>query len=211
MDGQVEVLKRLKKEYGGFETALDYKTPLQLLVATILSAQCTDARVNIVTKSLFKRYKSAKDFANARQSALEKDVKSTGFYRNKAKNIRLACRMIVEDYDGKVPDSMAELVRLPGVARKTANIVLNHAFNKVEGIAVDTHAKRLSYRMGWTENTSPEKIEQDLMNSIPKRWWKHANSLLVMHGRQACNARKPKCSQCVVEDLCPKNGVERKG
>ena len=190
------------------KTALKHRTPLEMLVATILSAQCTDARVNIVTGELFKRYRSAEEYANADLRELEGYVKSTGFYRNKARNIKAAARMIVDEYGGGVPDSMGELLRLPGVARKTANIVLSNAFNKVEGIAVDTHVRRLSYRMGLTAEEDPVKIEQDLMGTYPRSRWGDINRVFVEHGRRVCAARKPLCRSCVVERLCPKAGVD---
>ncbi len=186
------------------KTALEYSNPLEILVATILSAQCTDARVNTVTKELFKKYKKAKDYANCKTKELEKDVKSTGFYRNKAKNIQNAARMILADYDGKVPDSMEELVKLPGVARKTANIVLFIAFDKIEGIAVDTHVRRLSKRMNLSKNNDPVKIEEDLMKTYDKSKWGVINKVFIEHGRNTCTARHAKCSECPIDNLCPK-------
>jgi len=193
----------LKKEYPNATTALSYSNVFELLVATILSAQCTDKRVNMVTKELFKKYKKISDYASADIRALEQDIRSTGFYRNKAKNIQGSARMVLSDFNGKVPDTMDALMLLPGVARKTANIVLTHGFGKVEGIAVDTHVKRLSKRLGLTENTDPVKIEQDLMQIIPKADWGLVSDLLILHGRSVCIASKPKCEVCVLNKFCP--------
>jgi len=198
-----KIISALKKEYPGFTTALLHKNPLQLLVATILSAQCTDARVNIVTKTLFKKYKTAPDYANANLREFEQEIRSTGFYRNKAKNIIGAAKMIIDKFGGKVPDSMEELIQLPGVARKTANIVLSHGYGKIEGIAVDTHVRRVSFRLGLTKNEDPVKIEQDLMAITPKKEWPHLSDLLIAHGRAICAAGKPKCPDCVLGPLCP--------
>ncbi len=193
----------LDKEYPGVTTALEHKDALQLLVSTILSAQCTDERVNKVTKALFKRYRTVKDYAGAKQAEFEKEIRSTGFYKNKAKNIIGAAKMIGNEYAGKVPAKMEELVKLPGVARKTANIVLFHSFGKNEGIAVDTHVRRVSGRMGLTENTDPVKIEQDLMLLFDRKKWGNVSNLLIAHGRKTCDARKPLCAECVVRKLCP--------
>jgi len=206
IDDRVRVLKiieLLEKEYPKAKTALHYTNPLEILVATILSAQCTDKRVNIVTKSLFKKYKTAEDYANTDLGELEEDVRSTGFYRNKAKNIKRSSRMLVEKYDSQVPRTMNELLELPGVARKTANIVLSNAYGVIEGIAVDTHVRRLSKRLGLTENKNPNKIEADLMLIVPKSHWKRITDLLIFHGRNVCMARKPKCSLCVLNKVCP--------
>lgn len=206
IDDRVRVLKiieLLEKEYPKAKTALHYTSPLEILVATILSAQCTDKRVNVVTKSLFKKYKTAEDYANADLAALEEDVRSTGFYRNKAKNIKRSGRMLVEKFDSQVPRTMNELLELPGVARKTANIVLSNAYGVIEGIAVDTHVRRLSKRLGLTENKNPNKIEADLMKIVPKSRWKIITDLLIFHGRNVCMARKPKCSLCSLNKLCP--------
>ncbi|MFH1403361.1 MAG: endonuclease III [Candidatus Altiarchaeota archaeon] len=189
------------------KTSLKYRTPLEMLVSTILSAQCTDARVNIVTKKLFKKYRRPEDYANARLTDLEADIRSTGFYRNKARNIRNSARKIIEEYGGNVPDSMGDLLKLPGVARKTANIVLYNSFGKVEGIAVDTHVRRISYRMGLTGSKDPVRIEQDLMKTYPKSMWGQVNRILVEHGRQTCTARKAKCTECPIDALCPKKDV----
>ncbi len=198
-----KIYSLLKKKYPKATTALTHSDPLQLLVATILSAQCTDERVNVVTKSLFKKYKKARDFAKAEQSIFEKEIRSTGFYKNKAKNIIAASRMITDKYKGKVPDTMEGLIDLPGVARKTANIVLFHGYGKNEGIAVDTHVRRLSGRLGLTKNDDPVKIEQDLMKLFPKKEWGNISNVLIFHGRNLCQARKPLCPSCPVNKLCP--------
>jgi endonuclease-3 len=200
-------LKLLKKEYPEIRTALSYKDPLQLLVATILSAQCTDERVNKVTVEIFKKYRTAQDFANADFRVFEQEIRSTGFYRNKAKNIIRASSMIVEEFGGKVPESMEELIRLPGVARKTANIVLSNAYGKNVGIAVDTHVKRLSKLLGMTENTDPDKIEQDLIKITPKAEWSNLSHLLIFHGRAVCIARRPRHEACVLNWFCPSAGL----
>ena len=201
---EMEILKRLKKEYPDVRgTALNYSNPLELLVATILSAQTTDERVNIVTASLFKKYKEAEDYANASLEELQNDIKSINFYRNKAKYIKEACKIIVEKYGGKVPDSMEELVKLPGVSRKTANVVLSNAFRKDEGIVVDTHVMRLSKRLGLSNERDRDKIEQDLMKKYPKDSWFDIANLLITHGRRVCKARNPDCNNCVLKDICP--------
>tara|TARA_Y100000310_G_C20691197_1_gene822350 strand:- start:341 stop:982 length:642 start_codon:yes stop_codon:yes gene_type:complete len=204
-----KIISILKKEYPGKKSVLKFKTPLQMLVSTILSAQCTDVRVNIVTKDLFKKYKTAKDYASANLKELERIIKSTGFYRNKAKNIKNSCKMIVTDFGGRVPNKMEDLIKLPGVARKTANIVLSMSYNKSEGIAVDTHVKRVSYRLGLTNHTDPNKIEKDLMEIIPKSSWLYFNYIVVDHGRTLCKALTPICSKCPLNKLCPKNGVKK--
>jgi len=206
IDDRVRVLKiieLLEKEYPKAKTALHYTSPLEILVATILSAQCTDKRVNVVTKSIFKKYKTAEDYANADLAELEEDIRSTGFYKNKARNIKRSGRMLVEKYDSQVPRTMNELLELPGVARKTANIVLSNAYGVIEGIAVDTHVRRLSKRLGLTENKNPDKIEKDLMLIVPKSHWKRITDLLIFHGRNVCTARKPKCNLCGLNKLCP--------
>jgi endonuclease-3 len=187
-----------------------HRTPLQLLVATILSAQCTDARVNIVTPDLFKRYKSADDFANADIGELEALVRSTGFYHNKAKNIKAACRIIVEKHKGKVPATMEGMLELPGVARKTANIVLGNSYGVIEGVPVDTHAIRISHLLGWTREKQQEKIERDLMALLPRADWLRISDLFVHHGRAVCIARRPRCDVCPVRTLCPKVGLKNK-
>ena len=202
-----QIIGILRKAYPDSRTALRYGTPLQLLISTILSAQCTDERVNQITSSLYNRYRTASDFARARQSVLEREIHSAGFYRNKAKNIIGACKKIAGEYGGKVPDSMKELIRLPGVARKTANVVLSSAFKKAEGIAVDTHVRRLSWRLGLSRNTEPNKIEQDLMKVVPGKDWLDFNYLFVNHGRRVCRARKPLCDECVLRRLCNRANV----
>lgn len=198
-----EIIRILKKEYPESRTALYFRTPLQILVATILSAQCTDVKVNEITPGLFEKYPDAEAFARAEQRELEQEIRPTGFFRNKAKNIVGASKMIVEDFDGQVPETMEDLLRLPGVARKTANIVLSSAFKKTEGIAVDTHVKRLSGRLGLSQERDPDRIERDLMRIVPKSEWLHFNYMLVNHGRQVCQAKKPACPECKIQPLCP--------
>jgi len=198
-----EIIKILGKTYPSSRTALEFKTPLQILVATILSAQCTDEMVNQITPPLFQKYKSASDFARARKEELEEEIKSTGFFRNKANSIINTSKKICQDFKGEVPDSMEKLITLPGVARKTANIVLSSAFKKVEGIAVDTHVKRLSARLGLSREKNPDKIERDLISIVPKKDWLGFNYMLVNHGRSICQARQPLCSSCVISHLCP--------
>jgi len=199
----LNIIELLEKNYPNAKIALKYINPLEILVATILSAQCTDKQVNIVTKSLFTKYKTARDYANADLTELEGEVRSTGFYRNKAKNIKNTGRLLVEKYGSKVPNTMETLVELPGVARKTANIVLATAYEIIEGIAVDTHVRRLSKRLGLTENTNPNKIEVDLMDIVPKSQWKRITNLLIFHGRNVCTAKKPKCNKCMLNKICP--------
>jgi endonuclease-3 len=198
-----ETIARLKSEYPGAKTALDWKNPLELLVATILSAQTTDVRVNAVTPTLFARYPTAADYAAADPTELEEDIRPTGFFRNKAKSLRGMARALVDDHGGEVPRTMEDLVALPGVGRKTANVVLGNAFSIDEGVVVDTHVRRLSNRLGFTTHNDPEKIERDLMQTVPKRDWTVFSHLLILHGRSVCKARKPACSDCVVNDLCP--------
>ncbi len=198
-----KILFLLKKKYPKAKTALAFGNPLELLVSTILSAQCTDVRVNIMTRELFKKYKSADDYASADVKKFEQQIHSTGFFRSKAKNIIASAKIISEKYGGKVPDTMEKTVALPGVARKTANIVLSGAYRKLEGIAVDTHVKRVSFRLGLTKNKDPAKIEQDLMKIIPKKdWWVFSN-IIIFHGRETCDARRPFCSKCVLNKHCP--------
>jgi endonuclease-3 len=203
MDKVDEIIALLKKEYPDVKIALDFSNPLELLIATILSAQSTDKQINKVTKTLFEKYRTPQDYVNTPQEELEKDIYSTGFYRNKAKNIKKLCVILVENFNSKVPDTMEDLITLPGVARKTANIVLSGAFGKIEGMAVDTHVKRVSFRLGLTANTDPEKIEKDLMKIIPENDWDIFALLLIQHGRQVCEAKKPKCGICVLNKLCP--------
>jgi endonuclease-3 len=192
----------LKKTYPQAKCALEHTNPLELLIATILSAQCTDVRVNIVTKTLFKKYKSAKDWANAPLEQIEQDIKSTGFYRNKAFNIKNACQKIISDYSRKVPDTMDELLKLNGVGRKTANVVLGNAFG-VPGVLCDTHVIRLSRRLELSANLDPVKLEFDLMEIVPKKNWTLFSHLIVFHGRNVCQARKPKCDICQIAKYCP--------
>jgi endonuclease III len=199
----IEILSRLHEHYGDATCSLDFETTVQLLVATILSAQCTDERVNIVTPKLFARFPDALSLANADITELEELVRSTGFYRNKAKNIQGACRRIVNVYDGRVPDTMADLLTLPGVARKTANVTLAHGYGILEGVTVDTHVKRVTYLWGLTKNTEPLKIEQELMKLIPRPDWENYSIMTIYHGRAVCNARKPQCENCQFADICP--------
>ncbi len=198
-----EIVALLRKAYPENRTALRHEDPLQLLVATILSAQCTDERVNTITPALFKRYPTAAHFARAKRAGLEREIRSTGFFRNKAGNIIGAAKRIVAEHGGRVPDTMEGLVALPGVARKTANIVLSSAYGKAEGIAVDTHVRRLSRRLGLSAEDDPVKIERDLMAIVPKADWLDLNHLLVNHGRAVCRARKPDCPACPLRRLCP--------
>jgi endonuclease-3 len=199
----LDILRRLKTAYPDAHCELNYSTSLQLLVATILSAQCTDKRVNQVTQTLFQKYRSARDFAQAPPGALEDDIKSTGFYRNKAKSIRGACRALVEKYGGEVPRDMDQLVALDGVGRKTANVILGNAFGLARGIVVDTHVARLAGRLGLSRNTAPEKIEADLQKLVPLEDWTLASHLLIWHGRRRCGARRPDCAGCEIKGLCP--------
>ncbi len=203
-----EILKRLRKVYAGTpQTALRFSTPFELLAATILSAQTTDAQVNKVTGSLFAKYRSLDDFANTTPEKLAKDVASVNFYKNKAKNINNAAKMIMKDFNGTVPETMEKLISLPGVARKTANIVLSSAFGINEGIAVDTHVKRLAFRLGLTKHEDPVKIEIDLMESTPQKDWGDLSHLLIFHGRAVCYARKPNHALCVLHDVCPSRNI----
>lgn len=203
----LEILVRLKRLYPDARCSLNYQTPVQLLVATILSAQCTDERVNQVTPALFARYPNAAALAGADLADLEALVRSTGFYRNKAKNIQGACRKIVADFNGQVPKRMELLLTLPGVARKTANVVLAHAFAINAGVTVDTHVKRLSQRLGLTKHTDPVRIERDLMKLLPQSDWENWSIRLIYHGRAICTARNPKCDRCPLADICPSAGT----
>ncbi len=198
-----EILSILKQLYPTATCSLHYDTPLQLLVATILSAQCTDERVNKVTPALFERFPDAPSFAIAPREEIETLIRSTGFYRNKAKNIQNACLKIVNDFGGNVPQTMAELLTLAGVARKTANVVLAHAFGIIEGVTVDTHVKRLSNRLGLTKSANPIQIEKDLMKLLPQPEWENFSISIIYHGRAICNARKPNCAECALSHLCP--------
>jgi endonuclease-3 len=199
----LNIIDGLKKTYPEAHCELNFANALQLLVATILSAQCTDKRVNIVTQTLFQKYRTARDFAEAPEGELEAEIKSTGFYRNKAKNIRLACRALVEEHGGEVPRDMEQLVQLPGVGRKTANVVLGNAFGLAHGIVVDTHVARLSARLGFTTQTDPEKIEAELQRLVPVADWTLVSHLLIWHGRRRCSARSPQCPDCEIKSLCP--------
>jgi endonuclease-3 len=199
----LRIIDALEKEFPSAKIALNYTNPLELLVATILSAQCTDERVNIVTRSLFKKYRKAEDYANADLAELEGEIKSTGFFRNKARNIKNAGEMLVQRFDSQVPRTMEEILELPGVARKTANIVLQNAYGVVDGIAVDTHVRRVAARLGLTANEDPDKIEQDLMAIVPRDKWMRITDLLIFLGRRVCTAKKPKCETCVLNKICP--------
>jgi endonuclease-3 len=207
MDNQtraIKTLKRLEKEYPDVSgTELSHKNPLELLVATILSAQATDVQINKITKELFKKYKTAEDYAKVPREELENDIRSSGFYRRKADSIQSMAQTLVDDYMGKVPDNMKDLLKLKGVARKTANIVLSGAFNKIEGIAVDTHVDRLSKRLGLSKQKNRNKLEENLMQLFPQKKWWAVNYLLITHGRQVCHAKKPKCENCTLNDICP--------
>ncbi|HEX9127958.1 MAG TPA: endonuclease III [Gemmatimonadaceae bacterium] len=203
----LEVFSRLKREYPNARTELDYETPLQLAIATILSAQCTDKRVNMVTPLLFRTFPTAASLADAPPEKLEEIIKSTGFFRNKTKSLIGLGKALVERHNGEIPDSMVELVRLPGIGRKTANVILGNAFKKNEGIVVDTHVARLSHRLGLTRETDPIKIEQDLMPLFPREDWALLSHLLIFHGRRVCEARRPKCEICVLNAICPSSTV----
>jgi endonuclease-3 len=197
------IIRDLSAAYPDAHVALDFTTPLECLVATILSAQCTDEKVNEVTATLFKKYRSAEDYLRVPEDELKADIKPTGFFNQKATSIRAACDRIVSEYGGKVPDTMEDLITLRGVARKTANIVLGNAYGKVEGIAVDTHVRRLANRFGFSKESDPDKIEQDLMRLVPRERWFDFTYVLIDHGRAICHAKKPLCTECPVEPLCP--------
>ena len=201
-----KIISGLRKSYPAAHCELDHTNPLELLIATILSAQCTDKRVNLVTGGLFKKYRTAADYANVNPAELEQDIKTTGFYRNKARNIQAACRKLVERHGGNVPRSMDELTNLDGVGRKTANVVLGNAFAINEGIVVDTHVARLAQRLGLSRQRDPEKIEQDLMKLVPRNLWTLFSHWLIWHGRRRCAARNPDCPNCEVKNLCPSAG-----
>jgi endonuclease III len=198
-----KIIELLEKQYPNTKTALNYSNPLEILVATMLSAQTTDERVNIVTQTLFKKYHTPEDYAKVDIEELEQDIRSTGFYHNKARNLQNAAKLLIQKYNSQVPKTMDELVELPGVARKTANIVLYNAYGETVGIAVDTHVHRLSQRLGLTGNEDQNKIEQDLMQITPKEKWMKITDLLIFHGRQVCFARKPNCQGCVLNKICP--------
>jgi endonuclease-3 len=203
----LEICDGLARTYPDAHCELDYTNPLELLVATILSAQCTDKRVNIVTKELFRRCRTAADYASISQEELEKIIQTTGFFRNKAKNIRACAAGLVAKHNGKVPRDLQSLTALPGVGRKTANVVLGNAFNINEGIVVDTHVQRLSNRLGLTSESTPEKIEQDLVKLVPRERWAMLSHWLIWHGRRRCFARKPDCPHCEIAELCPSRGI----
>jgi len=205
----VKVLDLLEKEYPDARVTLDFKDPLQLLIATILAAQCTDERVNIVTKDLFQKYRRAADFARADLRTLEEEIRPTGFYHNKAKSILACCQKIVDKFNGQVPQTLEELTALSGVGRKTANIILGNAYGQ-QAIAVDTHVKRVTYRLGWAKSDDPNKIEFELMEVMPRGRWTMACHQLVFHGRRVCTAKNPQCPTCPVNKLCPKIGVSPK-
>jgi endonuclease-3 len=207
----LQIARALARAYPDAECALEHRSPLELLIATILSAQCTDARVNIVTRDLFKKYRSAQDYAAAPLGELEADIRTTGFFRNKAKNIQGCCQMLVEKHGGEVPQTMDELVALPGVGRKTANVVLGVAFKIAVGVVVDTHVTRLSHRLGLSKAKDPVHIERDLMQKLPNSRWVAISHELIQHGRRVCQARKPDCDNCVLNKLCPRIGVASKG
>ena len=203
-----KVVRRLRKDYPEVTCALLHRTPLQLLVSTILSAQCTDVRVNIVTEDLYKKYKTAEDFATAPIKQLEKAIQSTGFFRNKAKNIKACCQQLARRYDGKVPRDLGALVELPGVGRKTANVVLGTAYGIASGVVVDTHVGRISMRLGLTDQKDAVKAERDLIALLPKKEWIDFSHRMIYHGRAICAARKAKCEECSMDDICPRIGVK---
>lgn len=201
-----KIIAHLRKEYPDPKIALNYSNPLELLVAVILSAQCTDERVNIVTQDLFRKYRTAADYANANQAEFEQEIRPTGFFRNKAKNTIACCRMMVAKHDGKVPQTLEELVELAGVGRKTAHCVMGGAYGVSTGVIVDTHVKRLSERLGFSRKPSPDKIEQDLMEIVPQKDWYEFSNMLIWHGRKVCIARKPNCPACAIHEFCPSAG-----
>jgi len=205
----LEVIKRLKNAYPDAHCALNHSSPFELLIATILSAQCTDARVNIVTADLFRKYRGPADFLNVSQQELERDIHSTGFFRNKAKNIQAACKRIIEVYGCEIPRTMDELLTLGGVARKTANVVLGNAFGIASGVVVDTHVSRISQLLGLTESKTPEKIERDLAELVPKKDWIMFPHWMIFHGRKICIARRTKCGECTLSNICPSSQEKR--
>lgn len=202
-----EIIKRLKKEYPDAHCALNHTNPFELLVATILSAQCTDERVNIVTATIFRKYRSPQEYVDVSIEELTDDIKSVNFFNNKAKSIKASAEKVVNNFAGKVPETMEEILTLNGVARKTANVVLGNAFGIASGVVVDTHVKRLAFRFGLTGETIPEKVEIDLQKLVPKKDWVMFPHWIIFHGRQVCKARNPRCDQCVLNDICPKAGV----
>lgn len=199
------VIDRLKAAYPNATYELDWETPLQLLIGTILAAQCTDERVNRVTKTLFPKYPTAQAYADADLAELEEDLKPTGFYRKKAQTVQSVCQALIDRFDGEVPQTMAEMVTLPGIARKTANVILNCAFNIPSGIIVDTHVLRISQRIGFTTNTNADKIERDLMQLVPESEWVHFGPAMVLHGRYTCTAKQPECTDCILADVCDRH------
>lgn len=209
-DNHNEIIARLKKHYPDAKYYLNFSNPLELMVAATLSAQVRDEVVNEATKTLFKKYKTARDYANADLNEFEKIISKITFFRNKAKNVKEACRILVEKHNGNVPRTMEELTKLPGIARKTANVILSNAYNVLEGIPVDTHYIRVSYRLGWTKSTNPVVIEKDSMQMIDKKDWKELPWLLKSHGKNICKAPLPYCSKCFLSDICPKQGVDKK-
>lgn len=202
-----KVVRRLRREYPRAACSLDFRTPLELLVATILSAQCTDERVNAVTKDLFAKYPTTADYAGVPLDELKRDIRSTGFYNNKAKNIKGCCGGLLERHEGKIPKEIDKLTELPGIGRKTANVVLGTAYGVASGMVVDTHVGRISRRLGLTEQKNPEKVEEDLMEQIPRKEWIALGHRMIRHGRRYCTARKPNCNDCPLEDICPRVGV----
>lgn len=203
-----KIISLLRKTYPDARCSLNHSNAFELLIATILSAQCTDERVNIVTAGLFRKYKKPEDYLHVPLAEFEQDIRSTGFYRNKAKAIQGACKLIVEKFGGRVPETFAELLELPGVARKTANVVMGNAYGVASGVVVDTHVSRLSQLLGLTKHTQPEKIEQDLMELVPKKDWIDFSHLMIYHGRAVCIARRPRCAECVLEKLCPSSLIK---
>ncbi|HPC30057.1 MAG TPA: endonuclease III [bacterium] len=203
MENLKKIFELLKKAYPDTKTALQFNTPSQLLIATVLSAQTTDTQVNKITKDLFKKFPGPKEFADAKIQDIEKSISSINFYKTKAANIKKLSEKIEKDFNGKVPDSMDKLITLPGVARKTANVVLSQAFGKNQGIVVDTHVKRVSNRLGLTKNTDPDKIEKDLMRIIPEKEWGNFSFRIIQHGRKVCKAKNPLCNECVLSKICP--------
>lgn len=204
-----DLIHGLHELYPDADCELEHSNPLELLVATILSAQCTDERVNGVTRTLFEKYPTAADYAGADVETFEQEIRPTGFYRNKTKLVLGAARRIVDAYDGEVPDTMEELLTLPGVARKTANLVLGTAFSKPTGVVVDTHVRRLSQRLGLSAQKHPDKIEQDLIAALPQAEWIFMGYAVILHGRRVCKARKPQCDECALAEICPRNGIEQ--
>lgn len=198
----IEIIKKLKKYYPDATCSLDFKTPFEMVISVMLSAQCTDERANKTTPSLFEKYSTPQSICDMNIEELERIIYPCGFYKNKAKNIKAMAKEILEKYNGKVPETMEELMTLPGVGRKSANVVMLEAFNNPQGIAIDTHAKRIANRVGLSKNTDPEKVEQDILKLIPKEYYKDVNHLLVWHGRKICDARKPKCEECPIKEYC---------